>query len=72
MAINELIATYREAEDLISGGAYQKGTNPKIDRAVDLQDSINEFLKQKIEETSTFVETLKSLESPLTLTTSPS
>ncbi len=57
----EYIATYRSAEDLISVGAYQNGVNPKIDRAVAIYDNINEFLKQQIEESSSFDDTIEWL-----------
>lgn len=53
----ELMATYAGAEDLISVGAYHKGSNPKIDKAIMMHDVINEFLKQKIHESMTFSET---------------
>lgn len=43
----ELLATYREAEDLISIGAYSKGSNPKIDAAVAKIDDLNNFLTQQ-------------------------
>ena len=43
----ELLATYSEAEDLISIGAYSKGANPKIDKAVSKIDDLNGFLKQR-------------------------
>ena len=42
----EILATYKEAEDLINIGAYVKGSNPKIDRAVAKIESLNNFLKQ--------------------------
>lgn len=48
--IRELIAAYRKAEDLINIGAYQQGSNPTIDRAVQQIDAINALLKQGIEE----------------------
>jgi flagellum-specific ATP synthase len=54
LKIQEIIATYREAEDLISVGAYQKGTNKKIDRAIASIDRINDFLTQDINETDDF------------------
>ncbi len=44
--LKDLLATYREAEDLINIGAYAKGTNPKIDYAVEKIDEINSFLRQ--------------------------
>jgi flagellum-specific ATP synthase len=46
----ELLATYREAEDLISIGAYSKGSNPKIDQAVEKIDGLNNFLTQRTSE----------------------
>ena len=44
--VREVLARYNEAEDLINIGAYVKGSNPKIDDAINNIDSINEFLKQ--------------------------
>jgi flagellum-specific ATP synthase len=57
----ENLATYREAEDLITIGAYVKGTNDKIDRALSTIDGINAFLKQKIDERSPFQESVKAV-----------
>jgi flagellum-specific ATP synthase len=48
--IRELIASYRKAEDLINIGAYQKGSNPTIDRAIVQIDAINTMLRQGIDE----------------------
>ncbi|MBX7143848.1 MAG: FliI/YscN family ATPase [Oligoflexia bacterium] len=42
----DVLATYREAEDLITIGAYKPGQNPRVDRAVQLIDKLNAFLKQ--------------------------
>ena len=44
--LTELLAAYRQAEDLINIGAYAEGTNPKIDRALRLMERINAFLRQ--------------------------
>jgi flagellum-specific ATP synthase len=59
--IREMIATYKNAEDLISVGAYHQGTNPKIDNAVRMNERINSYLRQGIEEISTFKETMQEL-----------
>ncbi|HOV14409.1 MAG TPA: FliI/YscN family ATPase, partial [Spirochaetota bacterium] len=48
--IRELLSEYKKNEDLINIGAYARGSNPKVDLAIDLKDRIDEFLKQKIEE----------------------
>lgn len=50
----DLLATYTEAEDLINIGAYKSGASPKIDRAIRLHDKMEQFLKQKIEESASF------------------
>lgn len=61
MDFQEVMATYREAEDLINVGAYQRRSNPKIDRAIALIDNINGFLKQGVFENVTFPDTIKQL-----------
>lgn len=48
--IRENLAVYREAEDLINIGAYKSGSNPQIDRAIQLHPAIEEFLKQDVSE----------------------
>jgi len=44
--LRELLATYRKAEDLINIGAYVKGSNPQIDKAIEKIDVINSYLRQ--------------------------
>jgi flagellum-specific ATP synthase len=44
--VKELIAAFRKAEDLINIGAYQKGANPTIDRAVAQIGNIDKLLRQ--------------------------
>ncbi|MEG2657277.1 MAG: flagellar protein export ATPase FliI [Clostridium sp.] len=53
----DLMASFKEAEDLINLGAYVKGSNEKIDMAINYIDNINEFLTQNIQESSDFEET---------------
>lgn len=50
--VRQIVATYREAEDLINIGAYVKGSSAKIDRAISKIDGINQFFRQAIEERS--------------------
>jgi FliI/YscN family ATPase len=57
----DLLATYREAEDLINIGAYVKGSNPRIDRAIGKIDAIRSFLKQTPEERASFDESIQKL-----------
>ncbi|MCC0783701.1 flagellar protein export ATPase FliI [Clostridioides sp. ES-S-0108-01] len=59
----DMLAEYREAEDLINIGAYASGTNKKIDEAIYYHEHIINFLKQGINEKSSFNETISSLRS---------
>lgn len=59
--IIENLAVYRESEDLINIGAYKRGSNKNVDRAMDKIEAINGFLGQKMNERSTFVETMMAL-----------
>lgn len=60
--ILELMATYRNAEDLINLGAYRSGANPRLDLAVSMNDSINRFLRQGVLERASLAESLQALE----------
>lgn len=57
----DLLATYKESEDLINIGAYARGSNKKIDKAIVYNDRLNEYLKQKIEEKTTFDDNVNNL-----------
>ena len=43
--MRELLAAYRDHEDLISVGAYRRGSNRLVDVAIDMQDDMNRFLR---------------------------
>jgi len=57
--IRSIMSTYRDAQDLISIGAYKAGTNNRIDEAIEQIDSINALLKQQVGERFTFEETME-------------
>ncbi|MCK5683396.1 FliI/YscN family ATPase [bacterium] len=59
--VKDIVVTYKEAEDLINLGAYQKGNNPKIDNAIDKIDEINGIMKQGITEDFVISDELKRL-----------
>ncbi len=50
MKAREILATYREAEDLINIGAYVKGSNPNIDESIKKNPELESFLKQGMKE----------------------
>jgi len=59
--MRNMMATYNNAEDLIAIGAYEKGSDPRIDKSVMLKPVIDSFLQQGIFETSSVDETIKLL-----------
>ncbi|MGE5329243.1 MAG: flagellar protein export ATPase FliI [Deltaproteobacteria bacterium] len=63
--LKKVLAIYKDSEDLINIGAYVRGSNSKIDYAIDSIDGINEFLLQNVEEKITFEGTLNMLQSVL-------
>ena len=46
--LRSLMAAYRDAKDLVEIGAYVTGTNPMVDRALQLHDATDAFLRQPI------------------------
>ena len=61
MRITQLLAAYREKEELISVGAYQEGTDPLVDRAIRMRAAIEAFLVQAPEAGSEFEATRRGL-----------
>ena len=59
--IKESLVVYREAEDLINVGAYERGNNEGIDFAIDHIDEINNFLRQEVEEHTEYTESLSQM-----------
>ncbi len=57
----EIMAIYRRSEDLINIGAYAKGSNPKIDRAIGLMDAINDYLRQPVDKKAPMDECVQQL-----------
>ena len=59
--MRELIALYENSRDLINIGAYQQGSNAKLDEAISKYDQIESFLKQNITENIPFAETVQTM-----------
>ena len=60
-ALKSVLATYREAEDLINIGAYVEGSNPRIDYARTMIDRVNLYLRQGVSEPATFSDAVEGL-----------
>jgi flagellum-specific ATP synthase len=54
--LRSVLATYRDAEDLVNIGAYAEGSNPEIDQALKLMPGLRSFLKQGLNERSNYDE----------------
>lgn len=50
--LRDLMAAYKETEDLINVGAYAKGTNPKVDKAMVVYNDLLALLQQRVEDSS--------------------
>jgi flagellum-specific ATP synthase len=61
--LKQVLSYYSDAEDLIQIGAYVKGSDRKVDWAIEKIDAVIEFLKQDIEEGFSFDETRALLSS---------
>ena len=59
--MKNVLATYRDAEDLINIGAYRAGSNKNIDFAIEKIDAINEFLRQGTDEKFLFDDILDQM-----------
>jgi flagellum-specific ATP synthase len=46
----QVYSAYRQQRDLIAVGAYQKGSDPQVDQAIDLWPTLREFLQQDVDE----------------------
>jgi flagellum-specific ATP synthase len=59
--LRQALAAYRENEDLITIGAYQRGTQAAIDRAIALKPAIDAYLAQKTQELSRWEDSIDGL-----------
>ncbi len=60
--VRELIAVHHEHEDLITIGAYRKGSHPLVDAAIAMKPDIDRFLQQAIEEPTNLETAQKELQ----------
>ncbi|HSH30049.1 MAG TPA: FliI/YscN family ATPase, partial [Thiohalobacter sp.] len=58
----QLYSTYQRNQDLINVGAYQKGSDPRVDEAIHYQPRLMQFLRQGMHERVSLVESLDDLD----------
>ena len=54
--LRDLLSAYKESEDLIMVGAYARGSNAKVDKAIVIYDDLINLLRQQVEEKFTIDE----------------
>jgi flagellum-specific ATP synthase len=59
--MREWLAAHRDAEDLIHIGAYAKGSNPRVDTALQKMPEMESFLRQRLEDGATGEEARQQL-----------
>src|SRR4051812_3179973 len=59
--VRSLLAAYQDKRDLIAIGAYQRGTDPATDRAIDARPVLEAFLRQPVDEPTTATDALARL-----------
>jgi flagellar protein export ATPase FliI len=59
--LREVVANYEKERDLILIGAYESGSDPKVDYAIEKIEEVNEFLKQHTHDKINFAESVQQL-----------
>ena len=59
--LREVVANYERERDLILIGAYEEGSDPKVDYAIEKIDEVNAFLRQNVDDKYSFEDTVLQL-----------
>ncbi len=65
-AARHVLAIHRQYKELLDIGAYKTGTNPQLDRALEVYPRLMEFLRQPISEKNPLAKTFETLFALLT------
>ena len=57
-----MLATYKQAEDLIRIGAYQPGSDKNVDQAMQFVPLLEKMMQQEVEVPSSFDDAQKALQ----------
>lgn len=63
--LRQLYSAYRQQRDLIAVGAYQKGSDPRVDEAIVRWPQISAFLQQSVDQRAGLVASLNELDQVL-------
>jgi FliI/YscN family ATPase len=67
-AARHVLAIHRQYKELLDIGAYKSGTNPQLDRALEIYPRLMEFLRQPLSEKNPLQKTFETLHAILTQT----
>lgn len=59
--LKEVVANYEKERDLILIGAYESGSNPAVDYAIEMIEPVNQFLKQDVSDKIPLSESVEEL-----------
>jgi len=59
--LRQTLSTYEHNRDLIAIGAYQRGSDPRVDAAIAMWPRIQKFLQQDMRERVTFTDSISAL-----------
>jgi len=65
--LRQIYATYRQHRDLITVGAYKRGSDPELDRAVALWPRVKAFLSQGMHEPVSLAESVRAMQALVAL-----
>ncbi|MEH8021286.1 flagellar protein export ATPase FliI [Rheinheimera metallidurans] len=60
-AVKQLYSSYQQSKDLIAIGAYVRGSDPQLDKAIGMMPNINRFLQQGMHDVVTYEDSLQAL-----------
>lgn len=61
MKFNDTFSTYKKFEDMINLGAYKDGSNPKVDYAIKMLDSMKAYIRQDMSEKRDLADSIQDL-----------
>lgn len=59
--LREVVSAYEKERDLILIGAYEAGSDPRVDYAIEKIEEVNAFLKQNVDENVNFEDSIAQL-----------
>ncbi len=69
--LRKVLSARRSVQDLLDVGAYQRGTNPLVDAAIDHEGAINSFLQQSMTQQTPGAQTWEQLDRLIRLLGAP-